>query len=202
MGVFVRKWEFFVCFLFLVGAICLDACTQTLSLSLSLPLSLFPLSLSLSLSLSISFSLSPSVFDQRFLQPAGIQKSSEELNECRWIVDPTNQQPCGLRFEEVSALGAHVNSHHVKEAPFKCFWENCKNLNHPFSRKYKLIYHIRTHTKEKPHKCPECTKQFTRLESYNLHRKTHMKAASSPASPAPNSAAANLAASTNGNMQA
>ncbi|XP_063681534.1 trithorax group protein osa-like isoform X4 [Bolinopsis microptera] len=112
------------------------------------------------------------------------RKSPDEVNECRWI-DQVTRQPCGLKFSEVSSLGQHITSHHVKDTPFLCWWENCKNVNHPFSRKYKLIYHIRTHTKEKPHKCTECSKQFTRLESYNSHRKTHMKQNSSnPSSPA------------------
>ncbi|NXS23135.1 GLIS2 protein, partial [Mystacornis crossleyi] len=33
--------------------------------------------------------------------------------------------------------------------------------------------HIRTHTNEKPHRCPTCNKSFSRLENLKIHNRSH-----------------------------
>ncbi|RXM28017.1 Zinc finger protein GLIS2 [Acipenser ruthenus] len=39
-----------------------------------------------------------------------------------------------------------------------------------FSR---MLIHIRTHTNEKPHRCPTCNKSFSRLENLKIHNRSH-----------------------------
>ena len=42
-----------------------------------------------------------------------------------------------------------------------------------FDGRYKMLIHIRTHTNEKPHRCPTCNKSFSRLENLKIHNRSH-----------------------------
>ncbi|NWS65144.1 GLIS2 protein, partial [Chunga burmeisteri] len=43
----------------------------------------------------------------------------------------------------------------------------------PTPGRYKMLIHIRTHTNEKPHRCPTCNKSFSRLENLKIHNRSH-----------------------------
>lgn len=46
-----------------------------------------------------------------------------------------------------------------------------------------MLIHIRTHTNEKPHRCPTCNKSFSRLENLKIHNRSHTGQHSPPALP-------------------
>ncbi|KAK1802078.1 hypothetical protein P4O66_004418 [Electrophorus voltai] len=82
----------------------------------------------------------------------------DEQLACRWL-------KCHLLFECLQDLVDHVTEFHVKperRSGYCCHWEG-----------YKMLIHIRTHTNEKPHQCPICSKSFSRLENLKIHTRSH-----------------------------
>lgn len=68
---------------------------------------------------------------------------------CRW-------KDCNLMFADQQELVVHLKKMHLDQATddeFTCLWENCKRNSDPFNARYKLVIHMRVHSKEQPHKC-------------------------------------------------
>ncbi|XP_043945272.1 zinc finger protein GLIS2 [Protopterus annectens] len=99
--------------------------------------------------------------------------SAEVLMEkqlvCQWAT-------CNQLFDSLQDLVDHVNDVHVKpekDAGYCCHWEGCSRRGRGFNARYKMLIHIRTHTNEKPHRCPTCNKSFSRLENLKIHNRSH-----------------------------
>lgn len=109
-----------------------------------------------------------------FLNPSKDKCLSPELPlpkqlVCRWA-------KCNQLFELLQDLVDHVNDYHVKpekDAGYCCHWEGCARHGRGFNARYKMLIHIRTHTNEKPHRCPTCNKSFSRLENLKIHNRSH-----------------------------
>ncbi|XP_061701781.1 zinc finger protein GLIS2b isoform X2 [Syngnathoides biaculeatus] len=109
-----------------------------------------------------------------FIGPAGDRRVSPDLSAdeqlaCRW-------KKCHLLFDSLQDLVDHVNDFHVKpekETGYCCHWEGCARKGRGFNARYKMLIHIRTHTNEKPHRCPTCNKSFSRLENLKIHNRSH-----------------------------
>lgn len=56
---------------------------------------------------------------------------------------------------------------------YYCRWHMCPRTERGFNARYKMLVHIRTHTKEKPHQCPQCEKSFSRAENLKIHIRSH-----------------------------
>ncbi|CAB1342454.1 unnamed protein product [Coregonus sp. 'balchen'] len=83
---------------------------------------------------------------------------------------------CHLLFDSLQDLVDHVNDFHVKpekDSGYCCHWDGCARKGRGFNARYKMLIHIRTHTNEKPHRCPTCNKSFSRLENLKIHNRSH-----------------------------
>ncbi|OXB74485.1 UNVERIFIED_CONTAM: hypothetical protein H355_001867 [Colinus virginianus] len=94
----------------------------------------------------------------------------------RAIPPPSLPLQCNQFFDLLQDLVDHVNDFHVKpekDAGYCCHWEGCARHGRGFNARYKMLIHIRTHTNEKPHRCPTCNKSFSRLENLKIHNRSH-----------------------------
>ncbi|XP_076332734.1 uncharacterized protein LOC143237398 [Tachypleus tridentatus] len=92
----------------------------------------------------------------------------ESTHRCQWL-------DCGQEFFDGDDLAEHVNQTHVQQnadAEYHCQWIDCKRQGKGFRARYKMLMHMRCHTKEKPHICA-CGKCFARLENLKIHMRCH-----------------------------
>ncbi|KAL4658142.1 zinc finger protein GLIS2-like [Arapaima gigas] len=112
---------------------------------------------------------SPMFIGQAKEKRASPDLSADEQLACRW-------RKCHLLFDSLQDLVDHVNDFHVKpekDSGYCCHWEGCARKGRGFNARYKMLIHIRTHTNEKPHRCPTCNKSFSRLENLKIHNRSH-----------------------------
>ncbi|KAI8807876.1 hypothetical protein BJ742DRAFT_710191 [Cladochytrium replicatum] len=104
------------------------------------------------------------------MKQMNIKRLPESISEvvCRW-------ENCGQIFLDASSLGQHVVDHlkcpKGKGVHF-CRWDGCPRA-HAFSRREKLMNHVRLHTGDKPYTCIECDRVFSRRDAYKNHMATH-----------------------------
>ena len=73
--------------------------------------------------------------------------------------EPVNCQwdTCMKQFSCIAFLLHHIEKTHMSKEnmeDYVCLWKNCHRNKKPYKARYSLIYHLRNHTGDKPHRCP------------------------------------------------
>lgn len=84
--------------------------------------------------------------------------------DCSW-------ENCKEKLESSEKLKAHLEKHDFTD--LKCYWIGCTRYGEQQPNKYALVAHVKKHSGDRPFKCKECPKSYTRGDALSKHMKYH-----------------------------
>lgn len=104
------------------------------------------------------------VFDPSVSDVHGVVMST---HVCQW-------ENCMVGVESTEELQKHAESH-LSSTSRRCMWRGCSKTDKPYSHRYLLCRHLRSHTGSTPFACEHCGSRFATKERMRLHvRSVHM----------------------------
>ncbi|TBU02266.1 hypothetical protein CWI39_1195p0010 [Hamiltosporidium magnivora] len=92
--------------------------------------------------------------------------------ECNWL--ECNWLDCKYKAKDSNDLTLHVNTHIEKQSDtYMCLWLKCQKYGEKQFSKYTVQAHVKRHTGDRPFKCNQCDKSYTRSDALNKHLKKH-----------------------------
>lgn len=104
----------------------------------------------------------------RAVPPTPESPSDAASTRCGW-------EGCSQTFLSLASLTAHVIADHVGSGclEYVCRWAGCTRNCEPFTQRQKIIRHVYTHTKHKPHACEVCGAAFASASVLVQHSRIH-----------------------------
>lgn len=101
------------------------------------------------------------------------QHQPQNKHICHWVL-PDGEE-CLHEHSSTQELSDHVINDHIgsKKNEYKCMWKGCERECRPFRQRQKVIRHLQTHSKNRPHKCTICGNSFAEMAVLKQHMRVH-----------------------------
>lgn len=97
------------------------------------------------------------------------------VHTCQWVLEKDPKHVCKLQFSSAKDLSDHVIEKHIgsRKPEYSCSWDGCERCDRPFTQRQKVVRHLQTHTKHRPHQCPVCHYRFAEESVLKQHMRIH-----------------------------
>lgn len=107
--------------------------------------------------------------------PATAPATAATVHTCQWVTSNDPKHVCKMTFSSAKDLSDHVVEDHIgsRKPEYSCSWDGCDRCDRPFTQRQKVVRHLQTHTKHRPHQCPVCHYRFAEESVLKQHMRIH-----------------------------